>query len=142
MPCSGCSSLCEVKPNQRKKRRKNGLRSCRFLLLPGIKGLKYFMRYFLRIMLLGIIHPLNTYAKISEKLIFLTPWYAHAHLHIKFYYEMLAILTYLLNAWATAYYFFLFKQNLIHLPFYWPIQDYYLFTNLSILVDIFAYLFI
>lgn len=33
--------------------------------------------------------------------------------------------------------FFYFKQNLIHLPFYLPIQDYYLFTNLSILVDIF-----
>ena len=28
-------------------------------------------------------HPLSTYAKFSEKLAFLTPWYAHARVRIR-----------------------------------------------------------
>ena len=28
-------------------------------------------------------HPLSTYPEFSEKLTFLTPWYAHAHVRVK-----------------------------------------------------------
>ena len=47
-------------------------------------------------------HPFRMYAKISEKAIFLTPWYAHVRMRIKEY-EMLVfrkvLRTYSINKW-------------------------------------------
>ena len=46
-------------------------------------------------------HPLSTYAKFSEKLTFLTPWYAHIRVRIRGL-EMLVVsenFAYVLNGW-------------------------------------------